>query len=89
MPKPITDKFIDFLVVVTRTSGQAVVGELIETDNFGVFVRAEVESDHEVKDKIAVYIPHKDITMIHATEADNFHMIEHFSHEYNNLFGER
>lgn len=81
----ISNRFLNFVVTVTTTDNKGVVGELVEVDSFGLLVRAEVESEHEIKEKVAVYVPHKDVKMIHAKEDDN--LILKFVEQYENLFG--
>ena len=77
-------EFVD--VIVSRGDGQPqVFGKLIQTDNHGILVRAEAETDDQIKEKIAVYVPHKEITMIHAREDENTHSKGYMSH--NKLFG--
>lgn len=67
----IVDKFIGQDVTVSKDDGNGATGKLIKIDTFGVLVMGEVDSQHEVKEKVAIYIPHKNITMIHAREDDN------------------
>lgn len=80
----IIDKFVGFEVAVHRTEGQAVIGKLTKIDGFGLLVIAEVESDHEVKEKIAVYIPHKNVDMVHAREDENFPLLDSFQDTFVN-----
>lgn len=66
--KSIVNKMIGFSVVVARSDGMGIQGQLLEVDTFGLTVLAEIDSDHEVKEKAIVYIPHKNVDMITARE---------------------
>jgi small nuclear ribonucleoprotein (snRNP)-like protein len=67
----VIDKFVGAEVVVTLNAGNALTGTLKGADTFGIFVLAEAETNDEVKEKIACYVPHKDYSMIHAREDEN------------------
>jgi small nuclear ribonucleoprotein (snRNP)-like protein len=83
--KSILGKFIGFNVVIAQTNGVGISGELIEIDQFGITVLGHVDSDHEVKEKVAVYIPHKNIDYVSAREDSNQNNKELLSYE--DLFG--
>jgi hypothetical protein len=69
--KSIVSNFIGFVVLVAKTDGKGIQGKLLESDSFGLTVMVEIESDHEVKEKAIIYIPHKNVDMISARENDN------------------
>lgn len=83
--KSILNKFLGLVVQVAKTDSKGVQGELVEFDTFGLTVVAEIDSQHEIKEKVAVYIPHKSVEMVSAREDDNIASKDLLS--YQELFG--
>lgn len=67
----ILNKFAGKTVTVSQPDNTGVEGVLTDVDNHGVLIVAETDAGHEINEKVAVYIPHKDIKMIHANEDKN------------------
>ena len=58
-------------VYVSRKEGQAVNGELKSYDNHGLVLLGITSDEEESEQGVLIYIPHHQVTMIHALENDN------------------
>lgn len=67
----VLNKFVGKTVTVSHIDGSGIAGVVKEIDNHGVLVVTEAETNHEINEKIAVYVPHKDIKLVYAREDDN------------------
>lgn len=66
--QPIVNQFVEKETIVTMTSGQSVIGKLLETDSHGVLLEAIIQEDEDNAEVAEVYIPHRAVLMLHRVK---------------------
>lgn len=78
---------IDMNVVVTMPKS-ALEGRLVAVDPHGVLVRIDKpNSTDEIPEKFGVFVPHKNIELVHVTENGNIKNVD--ENNYKEIFGGR